>query len=61
LTGSPPHWREVSGFGAFSVKRRSARAGHNPRTGDEVSVDAMAVPHFRVSKDLTARMNRDAQ
>lgn len=29
---------ELRGFGAFSVKRRSARAGRNPRTGEYVSV-----------------------
>jgi integration host factor subunit beta len=50
---------ELRGFGAFSVKRRSARIGRNPRNGEEVPVDAKAVPYFRVSKDLQARLNRD--
>src|SRR3546814_5210687 len=27
---------ELRGFGAFSVRRRDARAGRNPRTGDPV-------------------------
>ncbi len=30
---------ELRGFGAFSVKRRDARLGRNPRTGDSVRVD----------------------
>ena len=34
---------ELRGFGAFSVKRRDARLGRNPRTGDCVSV---GVKHF---------------
>ena len=27
---------ELRGFGAFTVKRRNARIGHNPRTGETV-------------------------
>src|SRR6516225_6273190 len=30
---------ELRGFGAFSVKRRDARQGRNPRTGDSVRVE----------------------
>jgi integration host factor subunit beta len=29
---------ELRGFGAFSVKKRDARTGRNPRTGEAVSV-----------------------
>jgi integration host factor subunit beta len=50
---------ELRGFGAFSVKQRNARVGRNPQTGGEVPVAAKAVPYFRVSKDLQARLNRD--
>jgi integration host factor subunit beta len=50
---------ELRGFGAFSVKQRSAWVGRNPRTGEEVPVDAKAVPYFRVSKDMQGRLNRD--
>jgi integration host factor subunit beta len=50
---------ELRGFGAFSVRQRSARVGRNPRTGEEVPVEAKAVPYFRVSKDMHARLNRD--
>ena len=34
---------ELRGFGAFSVKRRPARIGRNPRTGDPVAVESHAV------------------
>lgn len=30
---------ELRGFGAFSVKKRDARTGRNPRTGEDVSVE----------------------
>ena len=37
---------ELRGFGAFTVKRRDARTGRNPRTGEAVPVDEKAVPFF---------------
>jgi integration host factor subunit beta len=40
---------ELRGCGAFSVKQRSARIGRNPRTGEEVPMDAKAVPYFSIS------------
>ena len=48
---------ELRGFGAFSVKRRDARTGRNPRTGTSVSVAAKAVPFFRTGKQLRDRLN----
>lgn len=48
---------ELRGFGAFSVKRRDARTGRNPRTGDPVHVDAKAVPFFKTGKQLRDRLN----
>lgn len=30
---------ELRGFGAFSVKKRDARTGRNPRTGESVQVE----------------------
>jgi integration host factor subunit beta len=49
---------ELRGFGAFTVKRRGARAGRNPRTGEAVSVAPTAVPYFRASRELVGRLNR---
>ena len=51
---------ELRGFGAFSVKKRDARVGRNPRTGDSVSVDAKAVPFFKTGKLLRDRLNGKA-
>ena len=48
---------ELRGFGAFSVKKRDARMGRNPRTGEAVPVDAKAVPFFKTGKLLRDRLN----
>ena len=48
---------ELRGFGAFSVKGRSARSGRNPRTGEAVAVDAKRVPYFKTGKELRERLN----
>lgn len=48
---------ELRGFGAFSVKRRDARTGRNPRTGDTVEVDEKHVPFFKAGKLLRDRLN----
>jgi integration host factor subunit beta len=48
---------ELRGFGAFSVKKRDARVGRNPRTGDSVSVDEKHVPFFKTGKLLRDRLN----
>lgn len=48
---------ELRGFGAFSVKRRDARTGRNPRTGDSVDVDEKHVPFFKTGKLLRDRLN----
>ena len=51
---------ELRGFGAFSVKRRDARLGRNPRTGDSVSVSEKHIPFFKTGKQLRERLNEDA-
>jgi integration host factor subunit beta len=48
---------ELRGFGAFSVKKRDARTGRNPRTGEAVEVPEKYVPFFKTGKDLRERMN----
>ena len=49
---------ELRGFGAFSVKQRGARIGHNPRTGVTVQVSEKTVPYFKTGKELRDRLNR---
>lgn len=50
---------ELRGFGAFSVKRRDARTGRNPRTGESVDVDEKVIPFFKTGKQLRERLNTD--
>src|ERR1700759_1055543 len=52
---------ELRGFGAFTVKKRNARTGRNPRTGAAVPVDEKAVPFFKAGKELRERVNRGAR
>ncbi len=51
---------ELRGFGAFSVKRRGARLGRNPRTGASVDVEEKHVPFFKTGKLLRDRLNGKA-
>ncbi len=48
---------ELRGFGAFSVKRREARLGRNPRTGAHVDVNEKVVPFFKTGKEMRERLN----
>ena len=48
---------ELRGFGAFSVRKRDARTGRNPRTGATVKVDAKKVPFFKPGKELRLKVN----
>ena len=51
---------ELRGFGAFSVKKRDARNGRNPKTGEAVEVDQKYVPFFKTGKLLRNRLNGHA-
>ena len=48
---------ELRGFGAFSTRKRDARTGRNPRTGESVEVDAKRVPYFKPGKEMRERLN----
>lgn len=49
---------ELRGFGAFSVRARSARVGRNPRTGAAVEVGEKRLPFFKTGKELRDRVNK---
>ena len=51
---------ELRGFGAFSVKKREARVGRNPRTGESVQVEEKHVPFLKTGKLLRDRLNGKA-
>ena len=48
---------DLRGFGAFSIKRRDARTGRNPRTGETVSVSEKVIPVFKTGKEMRIRLN----
>lgn len=45
------------GFGTFSVRKRAARTGRNPRTGDTIKIKASKVPGFKAGKGLKDAVN----
>ena len=45
------------GFGTFQVRKRAARQGRNPKTGDEVPIAPRRVLVFRPSHVLKAIIN----
>src|SRR5947207_15911016 len=45
------------GFGTFSVSKRAARSGRNPRTGATIKIKAAKVPKFRPGKALKDAVN----
>ena len=51
---------ELRGFGSFVTKKRNARIGRNPRTGEAVMVPAKTVPHFKPGKELRESVDSKA-
>lgn len=45
------------GFGTFSVRKRSARIGRNPRTGEAIKIKASKAPGFKPGKALKDAVN----
>jgi DNA-binding protein HU-beta len=43
---------QLIGFGSFNVKKRNARTGRNPRTGDKIKIKASRTVSFRPGKGL---------
>lgn len=42
----------VTGFGTYSVTKRKARKGRNPRTGKQITIPASKAPRFSAGKAL---------
>ena len=45
------------GFGTFSVRKRAARQGRNPQTGDTIKIKASKNPAFKAGKALKDAVN----
>ncbi len=48
---------QLVGFGTFEVRERAARTGRNPKTGEEIQIDATKVPAFKAGKALKDAVN----
>ncbi|MEX1109671.1 MAG: HU family DNA-binding protein [Dongiaceae bacterium] len=45
------------GFGTFTVARRAASEGRNPRTGEKIKIPASKQPKFKAGKALKDAVN----
>ncbi|WP_278247412.1 HU family DNA-binding protein [Sphingomonas jatrophae] len=45
------------GFGTFSVSKRKASTGRNPRTGEPMKIEASSSPKFKAGKSLRDAVN----
>ena len=59
ITRSLKNGQEVRlvGFGTFSVARRAASMGRNPRTGERISIPASNQAKFKAGKQLKGSGN----
>lgn len=48
---------QLVGFGTFEVKERAARDGHNPKTGEKITIAASKRPTFTAGKALKDSVN----
>ena len=47
----------ISGFGKWVVKKKTARIGRNPKTGEQMPIDARTVVTFKSSDKLRSEIN----
>jgi DNA-binding protein HU-beta len=59
ITGALKKGGEVRlvGFGTFSVSKRKASTGRNPRTGEPMQIKASSQPKFKAGKGLKDAVN----
>lgn len=49
---------QITGFGTFDVRKRAARTGKNPRTGEAVKIKATKAPAFKPGQTLKNAVNK---
>lgn len=52
------HRVELRGFGVLTIRKRNARIGRNPRTGEKVQVKSKKVPFFKAGKTIKDALNK---
>ena len=48
---------QLIGFGTFLVRKRNARQGRNPKTGETIQIKAKKVPAFSAGAELKKTVN----
>ena len=49
---------QLVGFGTLEVRKRAARKGRNPQTGEEIKIPASKAPAFKPGKALKDVVNK---
>jgi DNA-binding protein HU-beta len=49
---------QLIGFGSFSVRKRKARDGRNPKTGETIKISASKAVKFSAGKTLKELVNK---
>jgi integration host factor subunit alpha len=49
---------KITGFGNFIVKRKAARKGRNPQTGEEITITPRKILTFKPSAVLKNKVNQ---
>ena len=49
---------QITGFGTFETRKRGARTGRNPRTGEKIQIAASTAPAFKPGKGLKDSIKR---
>jgi integration host factor subunit alpha len=52
---------KIPGFGTFNVRKKAARRGRNPQTGDELEISPRRVLTFKASNQLKALIEKEEQ
>jgi len=50
---------KISGFGNFVVRKKRARRGRNPQTGDDIEITSRRILTFKPSQVLKAVINHE--
>ncbi|WP_370931469.1 integration host factor subunit beta [Bartonella sp. DGB1] len=53
------HRVELRRFGSFDIKKKPARIGRNPKTGEIIHIKERYAPFFKMGKALKDRLNEE--
>lgn len=49
---------QITGFGTFQARKRAARMGRDPRTGNAIQIQAATLPSFKAGQGLKDAVNK---